>query len=237
MAHEEEQDDAARAFEDLAAEVRVMRRAVEALEAKKPTDYAPTLAEFAQKLEKLTLATVTMAERPAMRLTPDSYAAQIGRAADDAARPAAAELQRVQTLTGTLERALGGVRTREEQRRWVLRAAIGGMAAGVFVWALVLLPIARILPDRWSLPEKLAAGVVGTNRWTAGERMMASYGPEAWERIAQGAGLETANREALDKCGKDAARTGRSQRCTVQVSPPPRPSPVPGATEAHARGR
>ncbi len=94
-----------------------MRRAMEALEAKKPVDYVPTLAEFAQKLEKLTLATVTMAERPAMRLTPESYATQIGRATDEAARPAVAELQRVQTLTSTLERALGGVRTREEHRR------------------------------------------------------------------------------------------------------------------------
>ncbi len=141
MAQEDEQDDAARAFEDLTAEVRVMRRAVEALEAKKPTDYAPTLAAFAQKLEKLTLATVTMAERPAMRLTPDSYAAQIGRAADDAARPAAAELQRVQTLTGTLERALGGIRTREEQSRWVVWTATGGVAAG----AILTFGLAKVL--------------------------------------------------------------------------------------------
>jgi len=214
MALEDEQDDAARAFEDLTAEVRVMRRA---LEARKPTDYAPTLAALTQQLERLTGATTAMARRPAVALTPENYAAQLRRATDEAARPAAAELQRVQTLTSTLERALGGIRTREEQRRWVLRAAIGGMAAGVFVWALLLLPTARMLPTSWHLPEKLAAGVVGTNRWTAGERMMASYGPGAWNRIAQGAELEIANREALDVCRKDAARTGKPQRCTIAI--------------------
>lgn len=236
MAQEDEQDDAARAFEDLTAEVRVMRRAMEALEAKKPVDYAPTLAALTQELERLTSATTAMARRPAVALTPESYAAELRRATEAAARPAAAELQRVQTLTSTLERALGGIRTRAEQRRWVLRAAIGGIAAGVFIWALLLLPMARLLPESWHLPEKLAAGVVGADRWTAGERMMASHGPDAWNRIVRAAELEKANREALDECENDAARTGKPQRCNIQVSPPTRPSAAPGAGEAE-RGR
>lgn len=227
MAQEDEQDDAARAFEDLTAEVRVMRRAVEALEAKKPVDYAPRLAALTQELERLTSATTAMARRPAVALTPESYAAELRRATDAAARPAAAELQRVQTLTGTLERALGGIRTREEQRRWVLRAAIGGMAAGVFVWALLLLPMARMLPESWHIPEKLAAGVVGTDRWTAGQRMMTSYGPRAWDRIARAAELEATNREALEACRKDAARTGKGQRCTIRVDPLTGPFTLP----------
>jgi hypothetical protein len=80
-----------------------------------------------------------------------------------------------------------------------------------------------MLPDSWSLPEKLAAGVVGTDRWTAGEGMMASYAPEAWGQIARAAELETANRAALDECEKDSAKTGKAQRCTIEVSPPTRP--------------
>ncbi len=220
MADKDEQDDAARAFDDLAAEVRVMRRVVEALEAKKPTDYAPTLAALTQELERLTGVTAAMANRPAMVLTPERYAAQIGRAADDAARPAAAELQRVQTLTSTLERALGGVRTREDQRRQMLRTGGGALAIGALLCVLLLPPIARALPTSWHVPEKLAAGVVGENRWTAGQRMMTSYAPGAWENIARGAELAIGNRDVLDECGKDAARTGRPQRCTVQVSPP-----------------
>jgi hypothetical protein len=150
---QDEQDDAARAFEDWAAEVRVMRRALEALEAKKPVDYAPTLAALTQQLGRLTGVTAAMANRPAMVLTPERYAAQIGRAADDAPRPAVAELQRVQMLTGILERALGGIRTREEQSRWVVWAATGGVVAGVFVWAFLLVPWRGCCPTAGTFPR------------------------------------------------------------------------------------
>lgn len=78
----------------------------------------------------MTAATANMARAPALKLTPDNYSAQVRRAAEDAARPAAAELQRVRALTATLERELGRVRTRVEQARWITWAATGGMAAG-----------------------------------------------------------------------------------------------------------
>jgi hypothetical protein len=222
VAQDDDQDDAARAFENLAAEVRVMRRALEALEAKKPVDYAPTLAEFAQKLDKLRLAIATMSDRPALRLTPDSYAAQIGRAADEAARLAAAELQRVQTLAGTFERALGAARTREDQRRQVIWTGSGALAIGVLLCVVLLPPIARALPTSWHVPDRLAAGVIGTNRWIAGDTMMASYAPQAWSRIAQAAELETANRTTLDTCRRNAARTGKPQSCIIGVDAPAR---------------
>lgn len=92
-----------------------------------------------------------------------------------------------------------------------------------------------MLPESWHLHENLAAGVVGTNRWTAGERMLTSYGPEAWNRIAKAAELETANQEALDECKQDATRTAKLQRCTVQVSSSTRPAPMPGAGKAERR--
>ena len=107
--------------------------AIEALEGKKSVDYAPTLAALTQQLERLSAATANLAKAPALKLTPDGYAAQLRRATDDASRPAAAELQRVQMLTATLERALGGVRTREEQLRWIVWAATGGVAAGAML--------------------------------------------------------------------------------------------------------
>ncbi len=55
--------------------------------------------------------------------------------------------------------------------------------------------------------------------------MMTSYGPGAWERVARAAELEATNREALDECGKDAARTGKVQLCTIKVDAPTRRSP------------
>lgn len=86
-----------------------------------------------QELERLTKATAVVASRPGVALTPESYTAQMRRAADEAGRPAAAVVQRAQTLTSTLERALGGIRTREEQHRWIVWAASGGVAVGAFL--------------------------------------------------------------------------------------------------------
>ena len=45
-----------------------MRRAVEALEAKKPVDSAPTFAALTRELQKVTVLTVNMTRSPAMRL-------------------------------------------------------------------------------------------------------------------------------------------------------------------------
>jgi phage host-nuclease inhibitor protein Gam len=219
MADDEQQDEAARAFEDLAAEVRVMRRAIEALEAKKPVDYAPTLAALTQELERLTAATANMARAPALKLTPDNYAAQVRRAAEDAARPAVAELQRVQALSAMLERALGGVKTRKEQRRQLLRVTGGALAAGVLLCVLLLPPITRALPREWHVPEKLAAGVVGADRWAAGQRMMEGYAPAVWGRITSMARLEMTNRKVLNACTRNAQRSKQAQRCAIWVEP------------------
>lgn len=228
----DEDDDATRAFESLRAEVTVMRRAVEALEAKKPKDYNPTLGAMTAELEKLAGATEAMARRPALMLTPEAYEAQMRRATAEAARPVTGELQRAQNLTAQLDQALGAVRTRREQRRWLWATAGAGVALGPLLWALVVVPLAHALPDSWRLPEKLAARVMGEDRWMAGTRMAASAAPESWARVVRVSQLEEANREALDACARDAAKTGRRQRCTVQVDPPTRPSPVPGAGEA-----
>ncbi len=103
---------------------------MEALEAKKPVDYAPTLAALMQELERLTAASASIAQTPALRVTPDKIIAEVRRAADNAVKPAVAEVQRVQALSAMFERSLGGVRARKEQARWILWAVAGGVAAG-----------------------------------------------------------------------------------------------------------
>ncbi len=225
---EEDEDGAARAFESLRAEVTVMRRAVESLEAKKLKDYAPSLGEISRRLDGVEQVVAVLANRPAIKLTPEAYEAQMRRAKVDAARPVESELQRAQNLTAQLDRALGAIRPREAQRRQVLYAAAGGVAGGVVVLFLLLPVLARGLPDSWHVAERWAASVVGTDRWNAGQQIAASASPEVWARTVQAARLEEANRETLDACTADAAKTGRRQRCTIQVDPPTRPSPVPG---------
>lgn len=163
---DDDQDDAARAFLDLKAEVKVIRRAVEAMAAKEPIDYSPTLGQMTKRLEDLTAGIIGMSKRPAVALTPDAYAAQLRRATEDAARPVSSELQRAQTLTGQMERALGGIKTLRKQRAMVLKAGAGGLAVGVVVWTLLLPSIVQAFPASWRISERAAVYVLGEDRWT-----------------------------------------------------------------------
>lgn len=181
----DDQDDAARAFRELTAEVTVMRRAVEAMATKEPIDYSPTLGAVTKGLDKLAAATNILSERPAMKITTETYAAQLRRATEDAARPMSAELQRAQGLTGQMERALGGIRTRQEQRVAVLQVGAVVLAFGLVVGFFLLTLFVRALPESWNAPERVAAYIVGDDRWTAGQAMMSSANPDAWARIAQ----------------------------------------------------
>ena len=65
--HEALDGDPAAAFDALRAEVAQLRAALEGLPTTAP-DYSPTLADIAESLE-------VMEEHPALRLTPESFAA------------------------------------------------------------------------------------------------------------------------------------------------------------------
>ena len=81
-------DDATRAFEDLRAEVAVLRRAVEALgpalkETRAP-DYSLTLGQFAQAQATVCEHLAAVEGHPALRLTPAAFGEQVERAVADA---------------------------------------------------------------------------------------------------------------------------------------------------------
>ncbi len=98
-----------------------------------------------------------------------------------------------------------------------------GAVAGVIVWVCFPGPIARALPEGWSVPERMAAATLRLNRWEAGVRLMGSANPQGWAQLAKAAELDRTNRAALDDCRRAAARTARPQRCAVVV--------VAGSTE------
>lgn len=83
-------DPAAEAFTRLEREMALMRRAVEHLASERADivipDYAATLAEMAKRLSAMSRGIATIAEQPAMKLTPDTMAARIEALAQSARR-------------------------------------------------------------------------------------------------------------------------------------------------------
>src|SRR4051795_9713025 len=87
---DEQLDDATRAFDDLRAEVAVLRRAVEALgpalKENRAPDYSLTLGQIAKTQAAIGAHLETMEGHPALRLTPAAFGEQVERAVAEASR-------------------------------------------------------------------------------------------------------------------------------------------------------
>jgi hypothetical protein len=222
MDADEDGDAAAEAFEALRAEMAQLRSELRTHlvgTQAETADYAPTLGAIAG-----TLASIE--RHPALRTTPQAFAAEMSEALEIIQRRAD---QRVLTAVRQIEgaafdvlRVAGSARESRRQRRWVLVAAGIGIFIGVAGWIGASGPIARELPRAWALPEKMATATLATDRWNAGARLMTSANPVGWGRLVAASKLASSNRTRLNRCREAASRTGRRQRCTLGMKPPRR---------------
>ena len=224
MSHTDDEDegDAAQAFEDLRAEVPVLRRAVEALPdawtAQRPADLSPEVGRILQGLAAVVMQLEAMRKLPALAMTPEQYVAAIGRASGNVVREAAQHLDRAAQDYDRARQHLGDLigmaLTRAQQRRVVAWTAGFALALG-----LVLSPILiRSLP--LGAARHVAAFLVGTDRWEGGALMMQLAAPERWPSVVDSMRLIQANDSVLAICREQAARAKREQRCTVAVPAP-----------------
>jgi len=220
-----EQGTAAQAFTQLAEKVAMLEAAIAGLSAKREAmpDYSETLGGIAALLEKIRTAINTLAHRPAMEITPDAMAGQIvaagakARAADSAVIAQARD--RIDKAAARIEYLEGTVAAARDQRRRLWRALGIGALAGVVAWSIVPGTVARALPDSWRLPERMAARTMDLDRWTAGERLLATSEPERWRTVLFSNALVQDNRDALGKCRDATAKAKKPVRCTVEIRP------------------
>ena len=220
-------DAAEEAFDQLRTEVALLRRAVEGLaaadERHEPVDYGPTLAKLASQLAAVDKRIGAVAQSPLLTLTPALVVADIQAAAARARQEAQGDWSRVQHGLDNTIRALGETlaraRTGVEQRRSLIIVGASGVLVGVLLWTSLSGPVARALPDRWQVAERLAAATLKEDRWAAGSRMMHGASPQDWQRIVDMAEFERDNRKALYNCRQAAAKAETSQKCKVTVRP------------------
>ena len=120
--------DPAQAFEDLRAEVSVLRRAMEALpggwEDSRPPDYTPSLGTIAQGLAAVDSRLAGIEKHPALRLTPEQHQQAVAQAGNVLMREAAQKLDRAaqdaERGRHQLARLIGAMRKQDEQRNWLL---------------------------------------------------------------------------------------------------------------------
>lgn len=132
-------NDAAEAFEDLRKAISMQRSAIEGLTAAKDKlpDYSNTLRDLASRLGQIEKQVQSINERPAMRLTPLTLAAEIYEGttvcrAEDRKTIGEARESLARSL-GQIEGMIKQRRSNDEQDWWVTWAATGGLLVGMFV--------------------------------------------------------------------------------------------------------
>ena len=218
-------DEAAQAFARLEGEMAMMRRAVQQLATERADinipDYTETLGQMAGRLDTLSKSLTSISERPAIKLTPETIADQIKRAAVDIQRENHELLKQARkgldSATGQLNALIGQVRTEAEQKRQAWRYAAAGLLAGILLWSILPGTIARAMPDSWHWPERMAGRLLGeSSQWNAGSRMMQSADPQAWHVLVTAADIQRDNRDKIEACRKRASSSKRSVSCTIK---------------------
>ena len=207
-------------------EVALLRAAIEGLTAARENieipDYEPTLERTEKILIALTQRIDPIAKSPLLSMTPDAMAGQIATAARGARREDARLVAEARAGLDQAAREIGNrlasARRGDEQHRWLYVAGVGGVALGLFLYALLAGPIARWTPDSWRWPERMAVRVLNeSGPWAAGQRLMQAADPESWALIVAASPLTDVNRETVQKCREQAEKAEKPVRCTIEV--------------------
>ena len=226
MTDEEGPNEAAQAFEELRAEVTLMRRAVERLTAERmevpePLDYSETLGVIANNITATAQRADMLVKSPMLAMTPEQLAGRITAAASTARQEDRQTIATARTGLEDVTRQLHGyvvsARRGDEQNRWLMWSAIGGVVVGMILWAVFAGVVARAVPASWHWPEKMAAHSLDLPMWEGGQRLMRASAPDAFANIAAGDRIVTANRQALEACRKRANKAREGVRCTINV--------------------
>lgn len=230
---EDHAGDPAQAFEDLRAEVSVLRRAIEALPGaireNRPADYSADLAVLGKGLDEIGEQLDTILKFPALNRTPEQQGQAIANAGANLIREAAQRLDQAAQEAERERARLSGIigQAWAQDRQFKLLCWAGGIA---FAMGLVLSPlVAGLLP--FELNTRVAALVMREeDRWTAGTDLMRAGNPGGWARLDADTQLVSDNREAVDACRAELAQTGKVQHCSLILTPPKAPIAAPASS-------
>jgi hypothetical protein len=214
--------DATQAFEDLRAEVSVLRRAVEALpsawDESRPPDYSPDLGRMSKALAAVETRMQAINTHPVLRLTPEQHQDAVVRAGSALLREAAQKLERATQEVGAERKRLadlvGTMHGQNQQRFWLI-----SMGAIALVVGMIFSPLlAARLP--FGLNGRVAALIMEQqDRWNAGIALMQAGSPQGWQGVAEASQLVGANQKAIQACSEAATKTRKEQACTIMVAP------------------
>ena len=219
MAEEHNASEPAQAFEDLRAEVSVLRKAIEALPDvlahNRSPDYSPDFGVIGQGMDAIGVSLENLQKHPALKMTPEQHGAAIANAGGALIREAVQKFDRAEQDAAheryNLANMIGTARSKADQRFYLTIAVAIGLVVGFGVFPFVM----RAMP--FGLDSATAAVIMRANKWDAGMALMKAGNPDGWARLTADADLVSANQEKITVCRDAAAKTKKEQHCAITV--------------------
>ena len=176
------------------------------------------MGEITQGLSAVVGRLNIIEQHPALNATPEQHQAAIVAAGQDVMNRAAGRIDAAADAFKREQQNLAGVidtvRAQRKQRKWLAITAAAALVVG-----LLLSPFAaRLLPFGWE--AGVAATILHTDRWSAGQALMESTNPTGWATLAAEINLAETNHEAWNACREAAARMKKEQHCVIVVPAP-----------------
>ena len=220
-------DAATEAFEEVRAEVTLLRRAIERLTAERAElpeqpDYSETLGRMANNITAIAQRVDLLTKGSAQAMSPIHIASQIVAAGSDARRNDQQIIAEARAGLDQATRQIAGMvasaRRGDEQNRWLAGIGAGGLFVGMMLWAAFAGPILRATPDSWRWPEIVAARTLGGTAWEGARRLAAASYPDTWDAMVAGAVIGQSNQAALERCQRAATKARAPVRCTLRIA-------------------
>ena len=220
-------DPAAKAFEGVRRELKLLRHAVEGFTAERNDidipDYSATLSQMAEGMEKHSGYFRWLAAKPALEQTVQSIADQIIVQAKTVRGDESAALNRASAMfsgaSQSITARVKSARNRDQQNKWVWKIA-GATAVGfAILGATVPGIIAYLAPNAWAWPERRAASSLGMGLSDAGMRMIRVDRSEEARAIERAVQVISDNAETVTACYKAVATSSKPARCTISIRP------------------
>ncbi|MGG6430871.1 DUF6118 family protein [Acetobacter ghanensis] len=218
-----ETDSAARAFEDLCAEMTVLRRSVEALPLawrdNRPPDYTEDLARVVKAMNVVGTRMGAIEANPTLKMTPQAYGQGIreeGLAVSRRLESAFHEaIEEVRTERQALAGIIGQANNRRDQWSWVIFIGIMAFLFGVGIAPLLFNHF------KWKyFDQRVASFIVGEqDRWKSGMLMMRDARPDQWNSFMWEDRLVHDNQPKIRDCRLATAQDGQAKSCTITIKP------------------
>lgn len=215
-------DAAAEVFEPMRGDLAWLRRAVEGLAAERGAIDMPNYTETLRRMQQGVDATAdiiaiindVIARTQALALTPEQMSQRIAAAGGAARREDQAVLAKAgedkASVMAELRAIAGSAWTRADQQNRQLWFGLGGVAAGIVAWMILLGLVAReIAPASWQWPKRMAALTLDLPRSEAGQRMMQSGSPTASRVIVAADRIVTATAKRSRSAARLRAESAR----------------------------